>query len=208
MEYNRKDENMPFELRYFIDDRFTSFPGDIVPQRKLSLAVWPEDVFTQERPIGMITAGLKEEKHVPIVNLSGYHCFVNVPDGNYILTIESTYYNSVERTISLPYPDPKKPVETILLDPKPGYPFPQGATLVRGIVSITEPVADALVRVIEKDIETKTDAKGIFVLFFKKLKERKENIIIEIRKDSNTKVIPVTIEEGKSLSMGIISFSQ
>jgi len=199
---------MPFELRYFIDDRFTSFPGDIVPQRTLSLAVWPEDVFTQERPIGMITAGLKEEKHVPIVNLSGYHCFVNVPDGNYILTIESTYYYSVEKTISLPYPDPKKPVETILLNPKPGYPFPPGTTLVRGIVSITEPVADAIVTVRGTSQETMTNEKGEFLLFFKGLRNKEEDIVIEIKKFGSTKIIPVTIEEGKALSMGIISFLQ
>lgn len=197
---------MPFEFRYFLD-RFSSIPEDIITKRKLSLAVWLEDAFTQERPIGRIIVDLKKEEQAPIINLSGYYCFVNIPDGNYILTIESTYYKFIEKTISLPYPDPMKPVETILLTPQPGYPFPQGTTLVKGIVAITEPVADAIVTVRGTTVQTTTNEKGEFLLFFKRVK-KEEEIIIEIRKFGNTRIIPVTIEEGKSLSMGIISFLQ
>jgi HSP20 family molecular chaperone IbpA len=73
------------------------------------------------------------------------------------------------------------------------------------LVSNTAPVVNADVKVVGKDIETKTDEKGEFVLYFKGIK--KEDIKIEIKKDGETKKISATIEEGKTKSLGRISFS-
>jgi hypothetical protein len=62
---------------------------------------------------------------------------------------------------------------TKLLKPKPSYPFPPGATLIRGKVydSAGEAISGAKVRVRGKDVENKTTEEGEFVLYFGPLTE-------------------------------------
>jgi hypothetical protein len=59
------------------------------------------------------------------------------------------------------------------LKPKPSYPFPPGATLIRGKVydSAGEAISGAKVRVRGKDVENKTTEEGEFVLYFGPLTE-------------------------------------
>ncbi len=95
-------------------------------------------------------------------------------------------------------------VVEIALKPKPSYRFPSSATLARGLVSNTGPVVNADVTVVAKTIETLTDEKGEFVLYFKGIKQ--EVITVEIKKGGNTKSVNTTVEEGKTKSLGIISF--
>jgi hypothetical protein len=90
----------------------------------------------------------------------------------------------------------KNLITEILLKPKPSYPFPGSATLVRGrVLKNSNPVVDAEVRVVENDIVTKTDENGEFVLYFKGIKEKK--IEIQIEKDGYPKM-EATIQEGKT----------
>lgn len=111
----------------------------------------------------------------------------------------------------------KNPVVEFTLKPEPCYPFPGNATLIRGLVTWAAgtkrglPVDNANVKVVGKNIGTITDKNGEFVLFFKGIK--KEDIAIEIRKDSAVKTINttskgenITIEEGKTRSVGVIVF--
>ena len=67
----------------------------------------------------------------------------------------------------------------ITLKPKPSYPFPPGATLIRGKVydSTGKTVSGAKVRVRGKDVENKTTEEGEFVLYFEPLTE--DEIITE-----------------------------
>ena len=76
-------------------------------------------------------------------------------------------------------PVPENLVIRMMLKPKPSYPFPPGATLIRGKVydSAGEVVSDAKVKVKGKDVENKTTEEGEFVLYFGPLTE--EEIIIE-----------------------------
>lgn len=93
----------------------------------------------------------------------------------------------------------------IVLKPKPSYLFPVRATLVRGVVMGTvEPVVNADIGVLGKTIKTITDERGEFILYFKGIK--KEDITIEIKKNGDTKNVNATIEEGKTASLGIITF--
>jgi hypothetical protein len=66
-----------------------------------------------------------------------------------------------------------KLVVNITLKPKPSYPFPPGATLIRGKVydSPGEAASGAKVRVRGKDVESKTTEEGEFVLYFGPLTE-------------------------------------
>ena len=96
----------------------------------------------------------------------------------------------------------------IILKPKPFYPFPDHATLVRGwLVSKVDsneiPVNEAIVKVVDYEIETKTDGNGEFVLYFNKIENN--NIKIEIEKNGGL-VLPIDaiIEEGKTNIVGKI----
>ncbi len=192
----------------YVTDTFTAYLGDVMTTN-LSLAVWLTDEYTKEKPVGRVKVTLKEGERKAFKNLSGYYCFTDVPDGDYHLRIESEFYFPIEKPVDVPFldpanPDPKNPVDEIELKPHPGYPFPENATLVRGVVSNTGPVVKADVKVVGKPIETITDEKGEFVLFCKGIKQ--ENVTIEISKGGNTRVVPTTIEEGKTVSTKTITF--
>jgi hypothetical protein len=87
------------------------------------------------------------------------------------------------RKITLPMGTPKNPVEPIRWSPNPSYPFPYNSTLVRGtvkqgggplagvVVSTTYKQTDPQDTSVTKDhlIETQSDEKGEFVLFFQAL---------------------------------------
>lgn len=188
----------------YVTDKFIAYPGD-VKTTNLSLAILLIDDFTRREPIGRINVELKDEDIEAIKNLSGYYLFTDLTGGNYTISIESDVYFSEEKEVNIPHPDPKNPVVEIILKPVPAYPFPENATLVRGLVSNTNPVVNADVKVLGKTIETKTDERGEFVLYFKGI-NKTESIAIEIKKDGDTKIVNTTAEEGKTISLGIISF--
>jgi hypothetical protein len=98
------------------------------------------------------------------------------------------------------------PDVTILLKPLPSYPFPNHATLVRGLLidSGKNPVVDATVKVASQNIETKSDINGEFVLYFNKIQNK--NISISIGKNGNAKSVDTTLEEGIMESLGKIVF--
>ncbi len=98
----------------------------------------------------------------------------------------------------------------IILKPKPFYPFSDHATLVRGsIVSIVNskeiPVNEAIVRVVDYEIETESDGNGEFVLYFNEIKnennknrQKEVEIKIEIEKNREHKTLETIIEEGNT----------
>ncbi|MCF6155893.1 MAG: hypothetical protein E3K36_11715 [Candidatus Brocadia sp.] len=193
---------MAFTVPY-VTNKFTAYPGDVI-STNLSLAVRLTDDYTEKEAIGYIKVTLEEGDVKAVRNLSGYYLFNDLAAGNYTVSVESDVYFAEEKVVSVPLPDTRNPVVEIILKPVPPYPFPSNATLVRGLVSNANPVVNADVKVLGKTIETKTDERGEFVLYFKGIK--KENITIEINKDGNTKSINTTIEEGKTIFTGIITF--
>lgn len=184
-------------------DKFTAYPGDTL-STNLTLAVWLVDDFTMREPLGPIRVMIKEGDINAFRNLGGYYLFTDMAAGNYTVGIESDLYYTGEKTVDTSVLDPKNPVVPVVMKPKTAYPFPAYATLVRGIVVNAGPVAGAEVKVSGKPNETVTDDRGEFVLYFKGIK--KEDITIEIKKDGNTKNVNITVEEGKSVSTGIIAF--
>ena len=106
--------------------------------KKLALAAFLLDDYSKGKPIGRIDVFLKGRKEKPIKNLSSYYLFLDLPDDSYTVQVKSDYYfdedsdpiNPAERA-------PKKQVN-VTLKPKPSYPFPPGATLIRGVVQNTD----------------------------------------------------------------------
>ncbi len=172
---------------------------------KASIVFWITDNLTGRMVPDAIKVSIPENKRLAYRNLSGYFIFTDLCDGVYSVMIESELFFSVSKQIDTSSIDPKNPVVSVQLIPKPSYPFPENSTLIRGLVnSITGPVDNALIKVIGKQFETITDERGEFVLYFKNIKH--EQIQINIEKGGDTKIITAGIFEGKTFSTGVITF--
>jgi hypothetical protein len=125
-----------------------------------------------------------------------------------------------ERPIALPLPNPLQPLEVVTLSPTPAYAFPANATLVRGtvkkfgdavgaaVVSTTYDQVDPAdtTQTISVDIETITDPAGEYVLFFKSLPARTQNLTIVATKNGDQNQITPVITEGTTLKNQHITF--
>jgi hypothetical protein len=106
---------------------------------------------------------------------------IKIKDNTYTLRAkkENGNYNIYGSTVrALSY------VAGIILKPKSSYPFSDRANLVRGsIVSIVDsnkiPVNNAIIKVIDHEIETKSDENGEFVLYFREFKIGQIQITVE-----------------------------
>jgi hypothetical protein len=185
----------------------------------LSFAVWPVDDYTKKEPLGEVRVTLKGENIQSIKavkNLSGYYIFPDLTEGEYTLSVESNPYFSEERVVDTrSLANSKEPVVQIVLKPRPLYPFPERATLIRGMLA-SDPVlpADITVKAISKSVDLKTqgviqgipDERGEFVLYFREAKG-KADVLLEIRGEGIEKIVPASVEEGRNTYTGIISIS-
>lgn len=186
---------------------------------KLSLAALPIDDFTGRQTIGEIKLTLGEKEATK--NPSGYYVFLDLPPGNYKLKTQTQYYFDQEVDKTLPISISDGPSVPLILKPNPCYPFPERATLIRGTVKDIDgtPVSEAAVRIVGKEMESRTTEKGEFVLYFKTLKEQD---IIKVNKkrymkgdgdkelqlqvthpNYDIKMVSVEAEEGKTTSVSI-----
>ena len=182
---------------------FVAYMGDVI-KTNLTFAVWLTDEFTQQGPVGDVQVIIKSVSRTAVRNLSGYFFFTDLIPGTYTVSVAGDSYFPVEQAVDTTVLNPKHPVVEIVLKPTPSYPFPGSATLLRGVVTDGTPVKGAAVKVTAKTITTVTDGQGEFVLFFKGIKQ--EAITVVIQQGANTKSAAATIEEGKTVSTGIIHF--
>ncbi len=153
---------------------------------RVSLVVRPTDeTASSGRPIGPMAVSIKEyPSRRPVINLSGYAVFTNLPAGTLTVVIVSKLYQPEQQTVTLPLTAPAGPVVAAPLTPRWFYPFPSGTTLITGkVTDSVRPVAHAVVKLMD-GVETKTDQgqediepgqedklKGKFVLTVKGLTE-------------------------------------
>lgn len=187
----------------FVTEKFIAYIGDVLTA-ELTFAVRLIDEFTSDLPTGGVHVTIEGQRAKPARNLSGYHVITDLPAGTYTVRVESDFYLPAEEIVDTTLLPPKTPVAGITLKPNARYPFPGHATLLRGVVTNGAPVSGALVSVTGKTMTSMTDEQGEFVLFFKGIKT--EAITIVIQKGGDTKSTGATIEEGKTVSMGIIHF--
>lgn len=187
----------------YVTDKFTAYKGDVI-NVNLSLALWLIDDYTQNEPIGQVKVRIKEGDISAKKNFSGYYIFNDLPVDIYTVIVESDFYFAEERTFDISQLDPKNPLEEIVLKPKPSYPFPDNATLLRGLVTDNGPLINAVLRVVGMQMETITDENGEFVLYFKGGVDG--NITFKIIIYGKTKQIDATIKEWETKSLGIIPF--
>ncbi|MCP4156517.1 MAG: hypothetical protein GY757_52875 [bacterium] len=153
--------------------------ADRKEKKTLSLAVELVDDYSGGPPVGKAAVIIEETQTGLARNRSGYYLYIDAPKGEYKLRVTAEYYFEATATVKLPRPDPKNPVVEITMKPLPSYPFPPGATLIRGQVENKEgkPVPGAKVNVIGKDLNNTTTVRGEYVLYFTGLTE--ENIHME-----------------------------
>ncbi|CAG0963852.1 MAG: hypothetical protein OIN86_10695 [Candidatus Methanoperedens sp.] len=98
-------------------------------------------------------------------------------------------------------------IEFVLI-PRVYYPFPNNATLVRGLIKDSvsnKKIINAEVNVPGRGIQTRSDDNGEFVLHFAKI-NKEEVVTIEIKKDGSIKTIDTKVKEWKMQFMGNILF--
>lgn len=181
----------------------------------LSFAVWLIDDYTQKEPLGKVRVSLKEENIKAVKNLSGYYTFSNLSDGGYTLIVDPELYFPEERIIDTSlYSKLKEPVLEILLRPRPLYPFPERATLLRGMLdSGSLPKTGLKLKLTPKkapkkadlEVEGTPDEKGEFVLYFRGNVKGKNDFILWIKSRGIEKRLPEVVEEGQSTYTGLIS---
>lgn len=218
-----------------VTNKFTLYPGS-TQQSTLSLALLIKDDYSKRVITSGIQVFLKGENRVkPIINASGYYCFLQLGDGTVNIVVEpnlgkSGVFFKHEQAIDLSELDAKDPSREILLIPKPNYLFPKQATLIRGrIVNVNnEGIEDALIKAVyvteqnnngtetENLAETRSDQQGEFVLALKRIefKNKKKpsnikDIEITVIFETSEKTVLIegdTVNEGDTLNMGNIQF--
>ena len=180
----------------------------------LSFAVWLVDDYTQKEPLGEVRVSLQEENIKAVKNFSGYYTLSGLPEGKYTLNVKSALYFLEERVVDTSSfsgsKDHVDPVIEIILKPRPLYPFPDWATLLRGMLAVESDLpADITVKATLKDagweIQVIPDEKGEFVFYFKNAVKGKSEIILEIKGEGIEKVVSVAVEEGQNTYVGLIS---
>jgi hypothetical protein len=117
---------------------------------------------------------------------------------------------------TIPLTDPAQPAAfrdqraLATLQPTTSYPFPTGASLLRGrVLASGNPLANARVRrfpiPINDDLEYRTGPDGYYVLFFNKVKGAEEQITVRASHVSQPdKDQPVTIRRGMTVTQNIV----
>jgi hypothetical protein len=202
-------------------------------RHRLSIAIRPIDEFTSVGPEIPIRLKLKEIPRLAALrNLSGHLCFEEIAAGNYKLMVEpdpiaDRFY---VRPLQGPWIDtfeiPLVVAPNLLLSfdlnlsPRPSYPFPPNATLVRGFVTQGTPagVGNAVVRAtykevnprdttltVQKTVEALTNREGEYVLFFKRLPKvppveiALKALVIALKDGKQSAQRTVLITEGQTL---------
>jgi hypothetical protein len=206
-------------------------PADRVPPllTRLSLVVRLSDGLLDDGYLEPVRMRLEPEVRTPILNLSGEFCFLDVPAGTYSLIVEAAHYFTQSLQVTIPMPNPASPLQTVVLEPRPSYPFTSGATMIRGIVRETPniPVASAAVQVPGTGPVAQTNNRGEFVLVWPALlpaqviTQRRNGVVFRlVRNDQGTTEIPVEIshpdyqtttiqipelQEGTTHNLGIVT---
>lgn len=145
----------------------------------LSIALSLVDDFTGREPLGRVVLTLNGRITDAVRNRSGYYLFLNLPSANpdgsvagYDLGVNAEFYSPSLRDDVRPVDLPRlAPVVNMTMFPNPSYPFPSGATLLRGTVQDLSgnPIPGATVEIRNSTVQGTTTAKGEFALYFKRV---------------------------------------
>ena len=191
-----------------------------VRRTHLRLAVKPVDAYTGGWPLGRVRVRLAEADLVPVENRSGYSLFLEpdatggLPEGELTVKVDGNLrYRPAEASVTPSTLPPRNPVQEVTLAPSTTYPFPPGATLVRGRLcdETGNPIVGATVSLRSQAWSTTTNQGGEFVCFFTGLTEDDVDVgvdgtprvvvngddpILDVAFDGRTHSVSVTVLEG------------
>jgi hypothetical protein len=137
---------------------------------QISAVLEPKDTFQGNRSLsGMVSVRLPETIQEPTITPEGYYVFLDLPDGDYTLTVSAELYDyygtSTFNTTTL---DPINVAFPVDLQPNTSYPFPVDASLIRGSVRDQHgnPIAGVDVQAQGRSEFACSDVQGNFVLSF------------------------------------------
>ncbi len=105
-----------------LDERITVLDRKITT--RLSLVVALTDNYTGKQPIGDVKVLFEGHQLEAIKNHSGYYLFLNLPDGEYTVRVESEYYFESKAIVKISNSEPLEPlVVNITLLPVTLLPF-------------------------------------------------------------------------------------
>ena len=139
----------------------------------VSLVVALADDYTKAQPIGDVSVMLENHHLRALKNRSGYYYYLDLSIDEVNVLIRSEFYFDEETgALDLPLSTPLIP-QSKTLHPTPAYPFPAGATLIRGVIHDEggNPASEVNVTINGRTEQSKTTEKGEFVLYFPKLGE-------------------------------------
>lgn len=164
-----------------------------------SIAICLVDDFTGGPPKGWIDVIIRGQENKKAVNSCG-NCFFffDLPSQpEYAVQVRSENYFDLALTLK-PLGPEELPTVYFLI-PLPSYPFPQGETLVRGILWQSEknPICNSEISSTAETLsfKGKTDSSGEFSVYFKSLKSEnlsKDGIFIVSSEENN--VLPFKLD--------------
>lgn len=165
--------------------------------RKVSLVFLPRDNFAGGAIIysnlEVILDGVIQK---PIHTYEGYIIYMDLPEGEYNVTVNSTAHTLYETfTVDTETYDPLTGVIELPVEPKPDYDFPDDASLVRGTVNdqLGVPIERAKVQVVDAPSFVLTDAMGRYVHYFNPSLSTKD-IVVKVTADGyQDQLIDVTV---------------
>ncbi len=183
-----------------------------------SAALFITDGFTGSSPREPVEIRIGTSRQRTVVTPSGYVALFGLAPGTALCTIACNGFRP-ER-VSLEIGDGKPEAREVTLSPLPSYPFPPGATLLRGTVleegaeSRVEGVSVSLVAAGQR-LTSVTDERGEFVLFIRAFGadgvKKTDHDLLARGPDGTTDLIPELTkpgyrqerEEKVSLSIGL-----
>jgi hypothetical protein len=117
---------------------------------------------------------LKESKLKPIENEDKYYVYVNQPGTLFTVRVENKYYFDKEVNINIAALDRRNPVVPVVVKPNYVYPYPSGATLIRGKIVDTagKAIEGASASILNSaTVNNQSDTDGKFILYLGSLTE-------------------------------------
>jgi hypothetical protein len=147
---------------------------------RLTCVVALIDAYTGKPPIGAVTFMLEDRRLKVHKTTDNFYYFLNLAGKEFEIHIQTEYYaEAVTEKKTLPRTEPRDPI-AVTLQPTPAYPFPSGATLIRGMVQNSKKEAVSGARIEIEGEWSQTTPKGEFVLYFTRLKSN--NLLLDSEK--------------------------
>lgn len=216
---------------FLVDPERWLMSPDVIGQT-VSLAVWVADAYSGESARASVT--LDDASQEPVLNRSGFYCFSDLAPGIYDLNVKDA--DSRQRrffphadSIDIAALPANAPMIGVDLMPAPNYPFPASATLIRGLLKdgSGSVVADAAVTAtvtappppgidIRPLSPTATAADGQIIVALQLSGSDLAQLAavypggipvdLELRKGADIVVANINVAEGRTNSVGVVTF--